>query len=78
MELDGSEAWLRRVAIREDVQRSGHGRRMVEMAMDFARSRGARRVKSNVDEDAVAFYRQLGFTETDHVLEHGVQMERAL
>ena len=56
-------AWFRRVAVREDAQRRGHGRRMLELAMDFARGAGCTEVRSNVDPDAVAFYHKLGFDE---------------
>jgi GNAT superfamily N-acetyltransferase len=31
-----SEAWLRRVAIREDIQRHGHGRVLLRLAENFA------------------------------------------
>jgi GNAT superfamily N-acetyltransferase len=54
-------AWLRRVAIREDRQRQGYGRKMLELAAEFARSCGCRQLRSNVADDAVGFYRKLGF-----------------
>lgn len=54
-------AWFRRVAIREDVQRHGHGRRMIALAMDFARANGCTEARSNVDREAVSFYRRIAF-----------------
>ncbi len=58
-------AWLRRVAVREHLQRRGHGRLMLQLAMHFARENGCTEARSNVDPDAVAFYRKLGFTVVD-------------
>jgi GNAT superfamily N-acetyltransferase len=54
-------AWFRRVAVRKRAQSRGYGRRMIELAMDFARDHGCPEVRSNVDPDAVGFYRRLGF-----------------
>jgi ribosomal protein S18 acetylase RimI-like enzyme len=78
VEIDSREAWFRRVAIREEVQRRGHGRRMIELAVAFAREKGCVHVRSNVDSAAVSFYRKLGFTETNVPLAHSVSMHRAL
>lgn len=64
-------AWLRRVAIREDAQGQGHGRRLLELAADFAREHGATLLRSNVAEDAVGFYEREGW----HRIE-GLTMER--
>jgi GNAT superfamily N-acetyltransferase len=61
IDVDPPLAWFRRVAIREDLQRQGYGRRMLEMAADFAKGRGCQCVRSNVDPEAVEFYRKLGF-----------------
>jgi GNAT superfamily N-acetyltransferase len=58
-------AWFRRVAVREDVQRRGHGRAMLELAMDFSRERGCFEVRSNVDPEAVTFYQRLRFAVLD-------------
>jgi len=61
VDVDPPDAWFRRVAVREDVQRQGCGRRLVELAQEFAVSRGCTRLCSNVAPDAVGFYRKLGF-----------------
>lgn len=61
VDLEPPTAWFRRVAIREDHQRRGHGRRMLELAMDFARLNGCIEARSNVDPVAVSFYRRLAF-----------------
>jgi GNAT superfamily N-acetyltransferase len=49
VDVEGITAWVRRVAIREEVQRCGHGRRMLELAMEFARTKGCRLMRSAVD-----------------------------
>ena len=49
VDVEGIAAWVRRVAIREEVQRCGHGRRMLELAMEFARTKGCRLMRSAVD-----------------------------
>jgi N-acetylglutamate synthase-like GNAT family acetyltransferase len=54
-------AWLRRVAIREDVQRKGHGRVLLDLAEAFARAEGCDEVVSNAAADAVEFYDRCGY-----------------
>src|SRR5262245_60808363 len=79
VDVEGMTAWVRRVAIREEVQRRGHGRKMLELAMEFARTRGCRLMRSAVDGTAVGFYRKLGVWEvegSDTVA--GPQMQRPL
>lgn len=55
-------AWFRRVAVREDFQRAGHGRVLLHMAENFARQQKCDEVRSNVALDAVAFYEHCGYT----------------
>jgi len=62
VDISGSEAILRRVAIRLDAQRHGHGRAMLSLAEAFAAEQGCRRVVSHVAPDAVAFYEKCGFS----------------
>ena len=61
VDVDGPVATLRRVAIRDDVQRRGYGRRLLEHAERFAGRQGCARVESHVDPGAVAFYERCGF-----------------
>ena len=61
IDIDGEMAIFRRVAIRDDVQRCGHGKVMLALAEEFARSRGCSFVKSFVDPQAVGFYERCGF-----------------
>jgi GNAT superfamily N-acetyltransferase len=61
IDVDGELAIFRRVAIREDVQRCGHGRVMLSLAEGFALDKGCSLVKSYVDPDAVGFYERCGF-----------------
>lgn len=61
IDVDGDIAIFRRVAVREDVQRHGHGRHLLSRAEAFARSQGCRRIDSHVDAGAVGFYERCGF-----------------
>ena len=62
IDITGNDAIFRRVAIRPDVQRRGHGRAMLSLAEAFAAAQGCRRVLSHVAPDAVAFYEKCGFS----------------
>ena len=62
IDISGHEAILRRVAIRSEVQRSGHGRHMLLLAEAFAISHGCGRLASHVARDAVGFYEKCGFS----------------
>jgi len=65
VDIDDRVAWFRRVAVREDLQRSGHGRILIKLAEDFARDQGCDMVRSNVAVDAVIFYERCGYSH-DH------------
>ena len=65
VDVDGPVATFRRVAVRDDVQRRGHGRRLLEAAERFARRQGCTRIDSHVAPDAVRFYERCGFTPSD-------------
>jgi GNAT superfamily N-acetyltransferase len=78
LEVDGPVAWLRRVAIREGHQRRGHGRVMVEHALEQARMRRCTTARSNVAADAVGFYEKVGFGITRTYQDTGPEMSREL
>ncbi|MBO0799149.1 MAG: GNAT family N-acetyltransferase [Blastocatellia bacterium] len=61
MDVVGHLAIFRRVAIRDDRQRSGHGKIMLSLAENFARGEGCSFVRSNVNPEAVGFYQRYGF-----------------
>ena len=61
IDIDGSVAWFRRVAVREELQRAGHGRALLGLAEAFARGEGCYEVCSNVAADAVGFYEACGY-----------------
>ena len=61
IDISGDDAIFRRVAIRLDAQRRGHGRAMLSLAEAFAAEQGCRRILSHVAPDAVAFYEKCGF-----------------
>jgi GNAT superfamily N-acetyltransferase len=55
-------AWFRRVAIRADLQRAGHGKILLDLAESFARREGCKEARSNVAVDAVGFYERCGYS----------------
>ena len=59
--VEDGVAFFRRVAVREDVQRVGHGRRLLEHAEQFARAHDCSHVASYVDPSAIGFYERCGF-----------------
>jgi GNAT superfamily N-acetyltransferase len=61
IDVDGSRAIFRRVAIRDDLQRRGYGRQLLEAAEQFARQQGCTQIESHVDPTAVNFYQRCGF-----------------
>jgi GNAT superfamily N-acetyltransferase len=61
VDIVGADAWLRRVAVRSDVQRRGHGRALIALVERFARSQQCDRLRSRVAPDGVEFYRKSGF-----------------
>ena len=61
IDVDGGTAILRRVAVREDVQRQGHGRTLLALAEAFAVGQDCHRLHSFVAPDAVGFYAKAGF-----------------
>jgi GNAT superfamily N-acetyltransferase len=61
IDISESVAWLRRVAIREDLQRLGHGRVLLRLAEAFARAEGCTEVRSNAAVEAVRFYERCGY-----------------
>ena len=62
IEINGTAAWLRRVAIREDLQRHGHGRVLLQLAEAFAKAKGCDDVRSNAAVEAVEFYERCGYS----------------
>lgn len=61
VEVNETVAWLRRVAIREDLQRRGHGRVLLRLAEAFAKAEGCDQVVSNAAVEAVSFYERCGY-----------------
>jgi GNAT superfamily N-acetyltransferase len=61
IDVEGAVAWLRRVAIREDLQQQGHGRVLLRLAEAFAKARGCDEVRSNAAVEAVEFYERCGY-----------------
>ena len=61
VDVEGERAIFRRVAIREEFQRHGHGTELMRLAESFAKDRGCNHLYSFVDPDAVQFYEICGF-----------------
>ena len=61
VDIENRVAWFRRVAIRDDLQRRGHGRSLLRLAEAFARRQGCNEVRSNVAADAAGFYERCGY-----------------
>jgi GNAT superfamily N-acetyltransferase len=61
VDIEGTTATFRRVAIQEGQQRSGHGRALISLAESFARNNGCNLIYSFVAPDAVGFYEKCGF-----------------
>jgi GNAT superfamily N-acetyltransferase len=61
IDVAGPTAILRRVAVRGDLQRHGHGRALLSFAEQFARTHGCSDLTSHVAQDAVEFYRKCGY-----------------
>ena len=62
IDINGNQAIFRRVAIREDLQRAGHGRALLTLAESFAQEKGCLHIWSDVAPDAVGFYQRCGYT----------------
>jgi GNAT superfamily N-acetyltransferase len=62
VDVSGRVAWFRTVAVREDLQRSGHGRVLLKLAETFAQEAGCNEARSNVAPDAVGFYERCGYS----------------
>jgi GNAT superfamily N-acetyltransferase len=61
VDVEANVAIFRRVAIREDLQRRGHGRTLLQLAEHFAKDYACTRIDSYVDAPAVGFYSRCGF-----------------
>ena len=62
IDISGSLAMLRRVAIRDDLQRLGHGRVLLRLAEEFAKAEGCDEMRSNAAVEAVGFYERCDYT----------------
>jgi len=61
IDISANVAWLRRVAIREALQRLGHGRVLLRLAEAFVKAEGCTEVRSNAAVEAVGFYERCGY-----------------
>jgi GNAT superfamily N-acetyltransferase len=61
IDIHGGVAWFRKVAVREELQRIGHGKVLLGLAEALARDEGCYEVRSNVAADAVGFYERCGY-----------------
>jgi GNAT superfamily N-acetyltransferase len=61
IDVAGTVAWFRRIAIREDLQRLGHGRALLRLAEAFAKAEDCDEIRSNAAVEAVGFYERCGY-----------------
>ena len=61
LDVEKTVAWLRRVAIREDLQRCGHGTVLIRLAEAFAKAEGCREMRTNAAVESVQFYERCGY-----------------
>jgi GNAT superfamily N-acetyltransferase len=61
IDVAGTVAWFRRVAIRDELQRLGHGRILLQLAEAFAKTEGCDEIRSNAAVEAVGFYERGGY-----------------
>ena len=61
IDVSDHTAWFRRIAVREDLQRGGHGRVLLRLAEDFAKAKGCDEIRSNAAVEAVRFYERCGY-----------------
>lgn len=62
IDVSGRVGMLRRVAIRDDLQRLGHGRVLIRLAEEFAKAQGCEEIRSNAAVEAVGFYERCGYS----------------
>ena len=65
VDLGERVAILRQIAIREDMQRRGHGRVMLSRAEGFARRSGCHLTRVYSAPDAVGFYARCGYRQEE-------------
>jgi len=65
LDTAGTVIWLRRVAIREDLQRQGHGRVLLRLAELLAVQLGGKEIRSNAAVEAVGFYEKCDYVRED-------------
>lgn len=75
LDIAAPVAWLRRVAIRDDLQRQGHGRALLRLAEAFAAAQGCDEIRSNAAVEAVEFYERCGYA-SDSTVEAPVNSVR--
>jgi len=75
-----SEAWLRRAAIREDLQRQGHGRVLLQLVEKFASTKNCSEVRTNAAVESVGFYERCGYIRDPSTLSpvNSVAMRKSL
>src|SRR5687767_11791243 len=62
IDVSGTVAWFRRIAIRDDLQRLGHGRILLRLAEAYAKAEDCDEIRSNAAVEAVEFYERCGYT----------------
>jgi GNAT superfamily N-acetyltransferase len=63
--IDATQAGLRLIGIRNDLQRQGHGAVLLELAQDVARALGRTEIVINAHPTSLSFYLANGYAEGD-------------
>lgn len=74
----GPCAIIEELVVDEGARRGGIGRRLIQTALDWARSQGCSEVEVSTEQDnaaALAFYRRLGFESVALLLEYEMEEE---
>jgi GNAT superfamily N-acetyltransferase len=79
VDIEGADAYFRRVAVVADMRGRGFGRALLSLAEQFASAHGVVSVHSNVDAGAVGFYRRSGYVQSGPALaDGGIPMEKRI
>jgi N-acetylglutamate synthase-like GNAT family acetyltransferase len=63
--IDATQAGLRLIGIRTDLQRRGHGAVLLQLAEEMARTAGRREIIINAHPTSLTFYLANGYAEGD-------------
>ncbi|PKM82853.1 MAG: hypothetical protein CVU89_01570 [Firmicutes bacterium HGW-Firmicutes-14] len=66
----GKEAEIRHAAVHQELHRSGIGRTLCKMVLDYVKAHGVRKIEVYGRNTAIAFWEKLGFQDESGWLDH--------